>query len=1402
MEPWRVAQIVVDRGPGIESIRGSGYLVAPGVVLTAAHVLAGALAVGVRLDVGQPTEIDVRATRWWADPGGHHGTDHAVVIIPEDVTFGRDVERARFGQIRDCTATLFVKALGFPLFKLRGSVASAGEAGLFRDLDQVTGHVPVAANRRQGTLAVHLDDPPPAIPERAGLSPWEGMSGAAVWADGRIIGVVAEHHASEGTGRLTARRIDRAYHDLPDSDLKRLVTWLELPPAIAGLPDVIPTEPAQLVRSAYLEQVRDIAPDALIGRGTELAEWTEFCAGPEAYAWWQAGPWSGKTALASWFVTHPPAGVDIVSFFITGRLVGQADSDAFLDAMIEQLNALEPVGGQSPPAAGARHGVWLSLIAGAAAQAEERERRLVVVVDGLDEDEAGASPPRGRPSIASLLPRRAPAGARFIITSRPDPGLPDDVPTGHPLRTGIPRRLPVSWVAEDVERRARQELSDLFAGDQTAIDVVGYVAGSGGGLTRSDLSTLIGAAPHKLDSVLRGVFGRSLEARASAYFSNGQADPATRAYLFAHETLRVTVEEQLGTELARYRKGIHDWIHSYARQGWPDATPGYAVRGYLGLLTATRDGGRLLALARDFRRHTFLLRATGSDYAALIEIRNAQRLIAAQDVPDLQALVELAVWRDVISIRNQFIPVRLPAAWARLARFDHAEALARTITDPRNQAEALAALVTATAQAGDPDRAEDLTRTITDPAGQAEALAALATVAAQAGDTDRASRLAADAEALARTITDAVGQARALATVASVIARAGDSDRAEDLARTITDPACQARALATVASVIARAGDSDRAEGLARAITGSADRVEALAALATVAAQAGDPDRASRLAADARTLTRTITNPAGRARALAALAAAAAQAGDAVLASWLTANAEALARTIADPGDRARALAVLATIAAQGGDPDRAEGLARAITDLVGQAEALAVLATIAAQGGDPDRAEGLARAITDPVGQAEALTVLATIAAQGGDPDRAEGLARAITDPVGQAEALTVLATAAAQAGDPDRAEGLARAITDPAGQAEALTALATIAAQAEDTDRASRLAADAEALARTITDAVGQVEALGVLASVTARAGDSDLAEDLARTITDPVGHARALATVASVIARAGDSDRAEALARAITDPADRVEALAALATAAALAGDPDRGSRLAADARTLARTITNPAGRARALAALAAAAAQAGDAVLASWLTANAEVLARLSGRAEALAALATAAALAGDPDRSSRLAADAEVLAGAIADPDDRARTLAALATAAALAGDPDRSSRLAADAEVLARAIADPDDRARTLAALAAAAAQAGDSSRAEALARAVTDPVGQAEALAALATIAVQAGHPDRARHLLALALSVEMPHLRWWIATVSRLFPSIIRDTKDIFLRAYKTGTDISEFD
>jgi hypothetical protein len=45
----------------------------------------------------------------------------------------------------------------------------------------------------------------------------------------------------------------------------------------------------------------------------------------------------GPGRLASWFALHPPAEVEVVSFFITTRYAGQSDSDAYSEALIEQL---------------------------------------------------------------------------------------------------------------------------------------------------------------------------------------------------------------------------------------------------------------------------------------------------------------------------------------------------------------------------------------------------------------------------------------------------------------------------------------------------------------------------------------------------------------------------------------------------------------------------------------------------------------------------------------------------------------------------------------------------------------------------------------------------------------------------------------------------------------------------------------------------------------------------------------------------------------------------------------------------------------------------------------------------------------------------------------------------------
>ena len=220
----------------------------------------------------------------------------------------------------------------------------------------------------------------------------------------------------------------------------------------------------------------------LLGREEELAELVEFCAGEDRYGWWQAGPWAGKSALAAWFVLHPPAGVVAASFFVTGRLAGQADSDAFTEAMIEQLAAIagEAAAGTATPAGRDRERRRLLDLAGG--RVAERQQRLVLVIDGLDEDE-GATAGSGKPSIAALLPKRPADAVRVLITSRPHPGIPGDVPADHPLRRCRPRQLAPSPFAHDVEVEAKNELVEQLHGDQLQVDVIGLITAAGGGLT-------------------------------------------------------------------------------------------------------------------------------------------------------------------------------------------------------------------------------------------------------------------------------------------------------------------------------------------------------------------------------------------------------------------------------------------------------------------------------------------------------------------------------------------------------------------------------------------------------------------------------------------------------------------------------------------------------------------------------------------------------------------------------------------------------------------------------------------------------------------------------------------------------------------------------------------------------
>jgi tetratricopeptide (TPR) repeat protein len=874
---------------------------------------------------------------------------------------------------------------------------------------------------------------------------------------------------------------------------------------------------APRVSSGYIEQVRRIAPEELVGRAPELAELERFCKSEpgSSYAFWRAGGWAGKSALLSWFVLHPPPGVDVVSFFVTARFAGQSDHVAFTEVLLEQLAALL---GQDLPALlspATREGHFLQMLREAARACESAGRRLVLVVDGLDED-TGVTSGHDAYSIAALLPRAPAHGLRVIVSARPDPPIPPDVRAGHPLRdAGIARILSRSGKAEMIRADAERGLLRILSGTGLEQDLLGLITAAGGGLTGRDAAEITGESEYEVRRVLHSVSGRSFASRERRW------QPGT-VYVLAHEDLQEAALEALGGKrLAAARERIRAWAAGYREASWPPGTPEYLLRGYFQMLAAEGDTPGVLGCALDRARHDRTRDLAGGDASALAEISAAQRMILSSSVPDLTAMARLARHRDELTARNAWIPVRLPAVWARLGHAARAEELARSGSDPEWQARALAGVAAALAAGGRYDPAEELAASVSDPAERARAFGQVAAALAAAGHYDRARELAA-------VITDPAQQAETLAQVAAALAAAGHYDRAEELAWSSAEPGHRAQALAQVVKALAGAGLHERAAELALSIPDGHLRERALIHVAASAAQAGHPDKA-----------------------------------------------EALAFAIPDPFWRAQALTAIAAALAVTGEYDRGIAVAWSIPDPYWHALALAQLSGIFAAAGRIDlvtptaqAAEASAGSVADRRQQAEALTQIAGALSAAGLHEQASATARGIPDDARRDEVTAGLSETAAGTGEVTTARPVVT--SDPRQQAEALTAQAETLIGAGQLDAARQMAARAEALVRSITDRSRQAGELLCLAEALSAAGEHHRGAMVIRraaAVTSPGPGASPriaaplLTRMARVLAAAGEHDEAERLARSAKDPPDQAEGLIEVAAALPAAQRHDR-------------------------------------------------------------------------------------------------------------------------------------------------------------------------------------------------------------------------------------------------
>ncbi|WP_152564105.1 hypothetical protein [Actinomadura welshii] len=961
------------------------------------------------------------------------------------------------------------------------------------------------------------------------------------------------------------------------------------PGGVGGLP-----RPA---RSFYLRTVKSIAPPNLVDRDAELADLTAFCmndtASSPSYVWWRAPAWSGKSALMSWFVLHPPQGVRVVSFFITARFAGQSDHAAFLDVVMEQLAEITGEPEPSLLSEATRQSRFVQLLHKAAEICAEAGERLVLLVDGLDEDR-GVAEGRHDHSIAALLPVRPPEGLKVILAGRPDPPIPTDVPAHHPLRdSGIIQTLAASDHAHVIRDVVTHELENLLEDTGIAHEVLGLVVAAGGGLSIRDLAELTGASPWKIEKVLRGPSGRTFTSRASRWQPGTEPD----VFVLAHEELHTNALTYLdGRALTSFGERLHAWCDTYSSKGWPIGTPEYLLRGYFLFLHDHDDISRMTDLMVDRARLDRMLDVSGGDATALTNITTTQTAITRGPSPDLSVCLRLALTRRYLTSRNSKIPTALPAAWARLGYPDRAEALAGSIVDLTARMQAYKSLAEAFVLEGDSSRAKALAATVgaenspitgTNFPLPAHVLSSVVTTLTQAGQAERA-------EAVAHSIISPPIRAFVQASLINALVSAGQLDRAEAIGSANQDDSEEmAWALKALVESFCASGELYRAQQVVPRIRHIFPWLSAVNVFsrALVGAQqlheARDVVRVAEKVANSvhdpftRALTRTSLVPMlvyiGEAARAKRSIVSTGHARDAFLWRILVEamvqagdfeEAESTTFTAPKPHAELQASQALVPALIEEGELDRAEAASTSLSDLTVRTIALCALISAFAVAGDLDRAnkisdelERIARSHSEPGLRSQAFGMLASVLIEAGDLTRARVAADAITEASARSQPFSALLAKMVQIGDLEAAEGIYWAVTDAAVQDCALKTLVPALVKAGRQSRAQQIVESVELTARSNRDLAERSRALGALALALIQARDFSGAEETIARITDATVRAHALNSLIPGLIQQDEHERAEAIVRSIPDPVIQAQAITSLMTEWIQSNEPQR-------------------------------------------------------------------------------------------------------------------------------------------------------------------------------------------------------------------------------------------------
>jgi hypothetical protein len=264
----RIVAVIAELADGRQSL-GTGFLVSAGVVLTARHCTLDRQQPDrplARLWVVRDLDGDSRAVGEVRRCGAA-ALDVAVLLLagphwslPDPDPGWAAVDREHAGVLTGC------QAAGYPDWQWDPGTGQ-------RSLAQFEGEIRTLEDASSGLLVMRdplLADVAAARPDESAASasprPWGGLSGAAVLHQGRIIGVVVEHHRRQGGAAIRVLPISRLAAGT-DPGTRSVCAALGLPPpgdlpsaADPAGPIVLRSELGEIVPPADIRAAGALAP--------------------------------------------------------------------------------------------------------------------------------------------------------------------------------------------------------------------------------------------------------------------------------------------------------------------------------------------------------------------------------------------------------------------------------------------------------------------------------------------------------------------------------------------------------------------------------------------------------------------------------------------------------------------------------------------------------------------------------------------------------------------------------------------------------------------------------------------------------------------------------------------------------------------------------------------------------------------------------------------------------------------------------------------------------------------------------------------------------------------------------------------------------------------------------------